>query len=248
MKGNSIVAFDNGKLILGDCLEVMNSINEKVDLIITSPPYEDFTGAGYGAYSKDVLFLKLYYDFLDKVFCGYNNLLKETGQIFFNIKSKIHKQNLKTPHWIEFLESFNLFKLKSYIIWKYAGSFDSSNKRFHLDYEIIYHLSKTDDIYLNTDCGINDPLSSVWYIPHNINNNDRYHPTQMPKGVVERIIKIASKENDLILDSFGGVFTTCIVANELNRRFIGIEMNPENFQLGVKRFEKHLGLFRGNNE
>ena len=46
-------------------------------------------------------------------------------------------------------EGFENFKFKSYIIWKYAGSFDSTKKRFHLDYEVIYHLSKGDDIYLS---------------------------------------------------------------------------------------------------
>ena len=143
----------NIDLRLGDCNEVMKDIEDNsIDLIITSPPYEDFHGAGYSAQMKDVLFLKLYNEFLDTTFNQYHRILKDTGQIFFNIKSKTFNKMINTPHWIEHLESFKKFKLKSFIIWKYSGSFDATKKRFHLDYEIIYHLSKGDDIYLNEDC------------------------------------------------------------------------------------------------
>jgi len=216
------------KIIQGDCVEKMKEIESNtIDLVITSPPYEDVSGAGYGAKTKDILFLKLYSEFMDKVFNELYRILKPTGQIFFNIKHKTHNKKLSTVHWIEFLESFKQFKLKSYIIWKYAGSFDSTKLRFHLDYEIIYHLSKGDNIYLNDKCGINDPLSSVWYIPHNIPNRERIHPTQMPKALVERILKVSSKEGDIVLDCFAGSGTTCKVAEEFGLKSIGIEINPK---------------------
>lgn len=211
---------------IGDCIELIKELGDNtIDLVITSPPYEDVSGAGYGGRTKDILFLKLYSEFMDNVFNEYHRVLKDNGQIFFNIKSKTHNKALHTPHWLEFLESFNKFKLKSYIIWKYAGSFDSTNKRFHLDYEIIYHLSKGDDIYLNEDCGIHDPLSSVWYVPHNI--SERLHPTQMPELLVERILKVSSKENDLVLDNFMGSGTTAVICSKLSRDFIGFEINPK---------------------
>jgi len=220
-----------------DCLEGMKQLDDNsVDLIVTSPPYEDISGAGYNGSKKDILFFKLYSEFVDKLFNEYYRVLKNTGQIFFNVKSKTHIKTLKTPHWLEFLESFRQFKFKSYIIWKYAGSFDSTSKRFHLDYEIIYHLSKGDDIYLNENCGIKDPLTSVWYIPHNI--KDRLHPTQMPKAVVERILKVASRKNDIIMDSFIGSGTTAIACKQLNRKFIGFEISPEYCKIANKRLEQ----------
>jgi len=50
--------FEN-KIILGDCIENLKKIpDNSIDLIITSPPYEDVAGAGYGAKTKDILFLK----------------------------------------------------------------------------------------------------------------------------------------------------------------------------------------------
>lgn len=223
-------------LVYGDSRDQLPKIpSDSIDLIITSPTYEDISGAGYTSNSKDVLFLKLYSEFIDKTFDEYYRILKPTGQIFFNIKSKTHNKSLRTPHWLEFLESFQKFKLKSYIIWKYSGSFDSTSSRFHLDYEIIYHLSKTDDIYLNEKCGIKDPLTSVWYIPHNISKDERVHPTQMPKAIVERILNIASRPNDLVLDNFMGSGTTGLVCKEMNRNFIGIELNPENYNISRNR-------------
>jgi len=217
-----------------DCLEGLKMLpDNSVDLIITSPPYEDISGAGYKADKKDILFMKLYSDFLDKLFNEYYRILKFSGQIFFNIKHKTHNKSLRTVHWLEFLESLSKFKLKSYIIWKYAGSFDSSNRRFHLDYEIIYHLSKSDEIYLNEKCEIHDALSSVWYIPHNIKN--KVHPTQMPVAVVERILKVASKEGDIIMDNFMGSGTTAVACLRLNRNFIGFEISPEYCKIAEKR-------------
>lgn len=229
------------KIYNEDNLETMAKMpSDFVDLIITSPPYEDISGAGYGAKSKDILFIKFYSDYLSKLFAGYKKILKPNGQIFFNIKSKTFDKTLRTPHWIEFLNEFTDLKLKSYIIWKYSGSFDSSNKRFHLDYEIIYHLSKGDDIYLNEDCGIHDPLSSVWNIPHNIPKNERLHPTQMPEALVDRILKVACRPTDLVYDSFMGSGTTAVVCKKNNINWIGSELNPINFDNANKRLNSFL--------
>ena len=228
------------KIIEGNCVEEMRKMpDDSVDLVITSPPYEDIAGAGYSAKTKDILFLKLYSEFMDDVFNELYRILKPTGQIFFNIKHKTHNKQLSTVHWLEFLETFKKFKLKSYIIWKYAGSFDSTKSRFHLDYEIIYHLSKGDDIYLNSDCGIKDPLSSVWYVPHNIKKEDRVHPTQMPDALVERILKVASKKGDLVLDCFGGSGTTGIIADKFGLNSVVIEINPENIKIIKQRATAH---------
>ena len=237
MKINTIYNEDN--------LDTMaNMPNNFIDLIITSPPYEDVNGAGYGAKSKDILFLKFYSDYLEKLFNEYERIIKPTGQIFFNIKSKTFNKKLSTPHWIEFIESFKNLKFKSFIIWKYAGSFDSTKKRFHLDYEIIYHLSKGDDIYLNENCGIHDPLSSVWYVPHNIKSSERIHPTQMPEALVERILKVASKKDYLVYDSFMGSGTTAIVCIKNGLDYMGSELNTDNFNNANKRIEEYKSQLR----
>jgi|TARA_R110000772_G_C13195214_1_gene429473 site-specific DNA-methyltransferase (adenine-specific) len=226
------------KLLQGDCLDKMKEIKDNsIDIIISSPPYEDITGAGYTSKTKDVLFLKLYIEFLDKVFKEYKRILKENGQIFFNVKSKTLDKTLKTPHWMEFTDGFQLFYFKSYIIWKYAGSFDSTKSRFHLDYEVIYHLSKGNNIHINENTGIHDPLSSVWYIPHNIPKTERLHPTQMPIALAEHILNIVGKTGDTVLDCFMGSGTTGVACKKKDINFIGIELNPKNYEIAKNRIE-----------
>ena len=229
------------QLFNDDCLKVLPTIPENsVDLIITSPPYEDISGAGYTSDSKDILFFKLYSEFIDNVFQQYHRVLKENGQIFFNIKSKTFNKSLRSPHWLEFTSGFQKFIFKSYIIWKYAGSFDSTKSRFHLDYEIVYHLSKGNNIHINDNIDLHDPLSSVWYIPHNIHKNERVHPTQMPIAVVDHILKIVGVSGNTVLDNFMGSGTTGVSCKKNNINFINKELNPKNFEIAKNRIESTL--------
>jgi len=61
------------------------------------------------------------------------------------------------------------------------------------------------------------------------------HPSQKPEALLERIIKASTNPNDLILDPFGGTFTTCRVAQQLGRRSIGIELQPDYVKVGLRR-------------
>ena len=225
------------KVIEGDSLNKIKELpDNSVDLVITSPPYDNIEGSGYSKGKKDVLFLKLYSDFFNGILNEIHRVLKPTGQFYLNLKSGTINKTLVTPHWIEFLDSFKKFKLKSYIIWKYSGSFDSTKVRFHLDYEIIYHLSKTDDITINYEEDEKDPLTSVWYIPHFISN--RLHPVQMPEALAEKIIKRGSKEGDLVLDVFAGSGPSLVCAKKLKRNYLGYEINPEYVEIINKRLNE----------
>ena len=53
------------------------------------------------------------------------------------------------------------------------------------------------------------------------------HPCQMPEGVLERIIKVASNPGDLVFDPFAGSGTTLAVAKRLKRRYLGIELSED---------------------
>lgn len=63
------------------------------------------------------------------------------------------------------------------------------------------------------------------------------HPTQKPMEILERIILSSTDEGDLILDPFNGSGTTGIVANKLNRKYIGIEKEKEFLDLTIRRKE-----------
>ena len=53
------------------------------------------------------------------------------------------------------------------------------------------------------------------------------HPAMFPEDLVERVLKLFSFKNDIILDPFNGVGTTSVVAKKLERRYIGIDISPE---------------------
>jgi site-specific DNA-methyltransferase (adenine-specific) len=64
------------------------------------------------------------------------------------------------------------------------------------------------------------------------------YPTQKPVGILRRIIQASSKPGDVVLDFFAGSGTTGFVANELGRRFILVDQNPESIQVIEDRLPK----------
>ena len=80
-------------------------------------------------------------------------------------------------------------------------------------------------------------LKSKWYIsPINKKDKDLYkHPTIKPLDLVKRHILHSSNEGDTILDCFMGSGTTGVACKELNRNFIGIELDDEYFEIAEKR-------------
>ena len=61
------------------------------------------------------------------------------------------------------------------------------------------------------------------------------HPTQKPVKVLEQCIKLASKTGDVVFDPFMGVGSTGVAALNLNRKFIGVEIDKEYFKAAKKR-------------
>ena len=62
------------------------------------------------------------------------------------------------------------------------------------------------------------------------------YPTQKPLALLERIILASSNEGDWVLDPFCGCATTCVAADQLKRRWIGIDISPKATELVVDRF------------
>lgn len=83
------------------------------------------------------------------------------------------------------------------------------------------------------------PLSDVWEIPFlNPKAKERTgYPTQKPIELLEKIIKISTPEGATVLDPFCGSGTTLVAAHLLNRRYIGIDINPDAITLSEKRLE-----------
>jgi site-specific DNA-methyltransferase (adenine-specific) len=64
------------------------------------------------------------------------------------------------------------------------------------------------------------------------------HPTQKPEELLRKLILAASKAGDVVLDPFSGSGTTLVVAEQLNRRWLGCELNAEYNSWAVQRLEK----------
>ncbi|OGY91501.1 MAG: DNA methyltransferase [Candidatus Komeilibacteria bacterium RIFCSPLOWO2_02_FULL_48_11] len=86
------------------------------------------------------------------------------------------------------------------------------------------------------------PLSDVWEIPYlNPKAMERVgYPTQKPILLLERIIKISTDENDLVLDPFCGSGTTLVAAKFLNRKYIGIDNSRDAIELTKNRLENPI--------
>ena len=78
---------------------------------------------------------------------------------------------------------------------------------------------------------------NVWEFSRVRFKMDEYenHPTQKPESLLERIIKASSNQGDVVLDPFSGSFTTSAVAVRLGRVAVGIDLNKEYFEIGLRR-------------
>ena len=68
---------------------------------------------------------------------------------------------------------------------------------------------------------------------------DRLHPTQKPVALMEYMIKTYTNEVETVLDFTMGSGTTGVACKNLNRNFIGIELDKEYFELAKNRIESH---------
>jgi site-specific DNA-methyltransferase (adenine-specific) len=65
------------------------------------------------------------------------------------------------------------------------------------------------------------------------------HPAIYPEFIIQELLKLLTKENDIILDPFLGSGTTAVVAQRLRRNYIGIEIHPDYVEYAEKRIKEH---------
>ena len=98
--------------------------------------------------------------------------------------------------------------------------------------------------YLNETKGV--PIDNFWDdIGHVVGNEKIGYDTQKPEKLLERIIKMSSNPNDIILDAFCGTGTTLEVAKRLDRQWIGIDVSPIGCTVAAKRLDYQLKYIQG---
>jgi hypothetical protein len=90
--------------------------------------------------------------------------------------------------------------------------------------------------YLDEGAGV--PIGSLWDDIKPVQSHDPErlgYPTQKPLKLLERVIEISSKPNDIVLDAFCGCGTALVAAQNLGRQWIGIDISPTSCRVMAKR-------------
>ncbi len=245
---------NNSMAILGDSLSVLKKMKDKsVQLIFADAPYN--IGKDFGNNSDKWESVHAYIEWCKTWIDECMRVLSDNGTMYF----------MTATQHMPYLDVFasEKYNVLCRIIWSYDSSGVQSKKIYGSLYEPILMISKTskssytfnyEDILVEAKTGAKrklidyrknppQPYSSqkvpgnVWDFSRVRFKMDEYenHPTQKPEALLERIIKASSNPGDVVLDPFSGSFTTSAVAVRLGRVGVGIDMNEEYYEMGLRR-------------
>lgn len=122
---------------------------------------------------------------------------------------------------------------------------ESSKKRMNYDFTSIKGKNVQQNgikkvKFIPEDKELSYPKTIKYFENISNNSNDRVHPTQKPVALMEYLIKTYTNENELVLDFTMGSGTTGVACKNLNRRFIGIEMDDKYFEIAKQRIENTI--------
>ena len=226
---------ENITLWQGDCLELMKDIPDgSVDIIITSPPYNlgntHHTGGKrfkpYGKYNDDMKELD-YQAWQVEVLNECFRILKDDGSLLYNHKNRISKGVQITPYqWILKTD----FIVKQEIVWQNRSqNFDKI--RFYPFTERVYWLAKSPKTKLFNAINHHDVFTtSDWYSVGTKGKFKRAFPVKMVDDLLT-----CFPNAEVVLDPFMGSGTTGVACKNLNRNFIGIELDENYFEIAKNR-------------
>ncbi len=249
--GNLPVQEANSQLYNGDCFEIMEEMIQKgvkVDAIITSPPYNMNLRVRKGKYVSRCGYKESVNEFstkyknfsddlpMDKYFEQQKEFLTKaltlSDIVFYNIQMITGNK----PALFKLLGEFS-DKIKEVIIWNkgYAQPAMMS-KMLNSQFEFIFVLQNSKPYNRAFDvCNFaRGTETNVWDIKRERNTK---HKASFPVELVERILRNFTTENSTVLDPFMGSGTTGVACKNLNRNFIGIELDKEYYQIAKKSIE-----------
>lgn len=231
------------RIYVGDNLDLLGKIPDNfVDLIVTSPNYNNWRNrrvqAARSAYWKrtnivydtctdkqsDAAYEKNQIAVLNEMV----RVLKPSGTICYNHKDRIFNfESLSPLSWI--LKS--KAKYRQRVTWDRCGMQAYNPVRFYRVEEDIYILGKQAKGFKWNKSAAK--YMSIWRIvpSRNVHN----HNATFPEELVRRCIRAFTKKGDLVLDPYNGVGTTTVVAQAMNRSFIGIDISRQYCKTAAKR-------------
>ena len=240
-------AVDNLELLL-------SQPDESVDLIYCDILY----GTG-----KDFMDYKDLYPMREIIEEHYLPRLKEMHRVLKSTGSIYLQMDYRIEHWVRCMmdDIFGYSNFRNQIIWsyriqgvskkKYPSKHDnilfytkSNTYTYKAEKERIYYNKKFFDVKIDeegryySDVYVRD----VWdcdYTKPLISGSNEYvnYKTQKPKALLKRIISNSSNEGDTVADYYLGSGTTVVVCKELNRNFIGCDINPKAIEITNARLD-----------
>lgn len=222
-------------LLNEDCLEIMKNIKENsIDLIITDPPYKN-TSRGcsgtMGGYWKSEKAKK-------GIIFDYNSIsCKEYLPEFYRIlKDKtICYVMCNNINLLEIISTgINCgFHFVKCLIWEKGNKICG---RYYMNcFEYIILFRKGGDKPINK-CGTPDILKIPVKKLKDINGKN-LHDTEKTVELMEILIENSSQENEIVLDPFMGIGGVGVACKNLNRKFIGVEIDNRYYEIAKDRIE-----------
>jgi adenine-specific DNA-methyltransferase len=251
-------SFSDGKVTIyqADCLAALDRVPDgSVQLVFADPPYN--IGKQFGDFSDswptDIAYAEWCYAWLEKCICK----LSPAGSLYV----------MTSTQAMPYLDIWLRERLTvlSRIIWSYDSSGVQARRYFGSLYEPMLFAVKdpkryvfnAGDIEVQARTGAIRQLidyrkavptpyktskvpGNVWEFPRVRYRMAEYeeHPTQKPEALLERVIRASTNPGDMVLDPFGGTFTTAAVAKRLGRKAISMERERPYIAIGLRR----LGL------
>ncbi len=237
-KYNTVCSYEKSdiKIYLDDAYSKVSDLKKnkvKINHIITDPPYNiskannlntlngKRQGVDFGIWDKGFdLFswIKPYTELLDKngsiiIFCSY--------MYISYIIAELTKSNID---------------VKDVIVWKKTNPMPRNiDRRYVQDMEFaIWGVVKNSKWVFNK--GDTNKYRRSLYETSIVSGKEKNgHPTQKSLKLMEELIKVHTNKNDIVLDPFMGSGTTGVACKNLNRKFIGIELNRDYFDIAKSR-------------
>lgn len=221
------------KLYNEDCLKILKNINNNsIDLIVTDPPYKltkrgsSGTMGGYWKSEKakqGIIFDNNNIEIKDYIYELYR-VLKDKSILYI----MCNNTNLQEMLNQGINAGFNFVKC---LIWEKGNKICGTYYMGCYEYILLFRKGGHRPI---NKCGTPDIL----HIPIKKlkdKNGNNLHDTEKPVELMKILVENSSNENELVLDPFMGIGTTGVACKELNRDFIGIELDENYFNIAKER-------------
>ena len=239
--------------IVGDARQTMAKIeDESIDCIVTTPPYWNLRS--YNTESISARTLAEFSDELMRVMAEAWRVLKPTGSLWLNLADHYEDRAMAVFPWRMVLRMIDRqgWILRNDVVWnKPQGAFDSGVDHLRNVHEFMFHLVKSLDYHFDLQQARSGVYfrnegkmipGDVWKIAPESSGIDRYRV--MPESLCRFPIDTTCPRGGIVLDPYCGTGTTCKVAYDLNRRSIGIDINPDRIERAKSSVEqKPLSLF-----